>query len=100
MVQFLAQEDPLEEEMATHSSVLAWRIPWQRSLVGPSSWSCKESDTTEVTEHTHKGTLVATNTKLLEHVLKTPIMGSNMSSGPPLWAKSCPPPAQIYMLQS
>ena len=27
-VQFLAQEDPLEEEMATHSSMLAWRIPW------------------------------------------------------------------------
>ena len=24
----LGQEDPLEEEMATHSSVLAWRIPW------------------------------------------------------------------------
>ena len=27
-VQFLGQEDPLEEGMATHSSVLAWRIPW------------------------------------------------------------------------
>ena len=27
-VQFLAQEDPLEEGMATHSSILAWRIPW------------------------------------------------------------------------
>ena len=27
-VQFLGQEDPLEQEMATHSSVLAWRIPW------------------------------------------------------------------------
>ena len=26
--QFLGQEDPLEEEMATHSSILAWRIPW------------------------------------------------------------------------
>ena len=25
---FLGQEDPLEEEMATHSSVLAWEIPW------------------------------------------------------------------------
>ena len=31
-VRFLGQEDPLEEEMATHSSVLAWRIPW--SLAG------------------------------------------------------------------
>ena len=27
-VQSLAQEDPLEEEMATHSSILAWEIPW------------------------------------------------------------------------
>ena len=27
-VQFLGWEDPLEEEMATHSGILAWRIPW------------------------------------------------------------------------
>ena len=27
-VQSLGQEDPLEREMATHSSILAWRIPW------------------------------------------------------------------------
>ena len=27
-VQSLGQEDPLEEEMATHSSILAWRLPW------------------------------------------------------------------------
>ena len=27
-VQFLGQEDPLEEEMAIHSSILAWRTPW------------------------------------------------------------------------
>ena len=31
-VGFLGQEDPLEKEMATHYSILAWRIPW--SLVG------------------------------------------------------------------
>ena len=29
-VQSLSQEDPLEEEMATHSSILAWEIPWTR----------------------------------------------------------------------
>ena len=28
-VQSLGQEDPLEEGMATHSSILAWRIPWK-----------------------------------------------------------------------
>ena len=38
-VQSLDQEDPLEEEMATHSSVLAWRIHGQRSLVGYSPWN-------------------------------------------------------------
>ena len=38
--------NPLEEKRATHSSVLAWRIPWQRSLVGCSPWGHTESDTT------------------------------------------------------
>ena len=39
----------LEKEMATHSSVLAWRIPGTGSLVGCRLWGCTESDTTEVT---------------------------------------------------
>ena len=30
----LGQEDPLEEEMATHSSLLAWKIPWMEELGG------------------------------------------------------------------
>ena len=33
-VQSLGQEDPLEEGMATHSSILAWRIPWIEQLGG------------------------------------------------------------------
>ena len=37
-VQSLGQEDPLGKGMATHSSILAWRIPWQRSLSGYSPW--------------------------------------------------------------
>ena len=44
----LGQEDSLEKEMATHSSILAGRIP-QRSLVGYSPWGHKELDMTEVT---------------------------------------------------
>ena len=41
-VQFLDQEDPLEKEMAIHSSILAWRIPWtERSLAGYSPWGPK-----------------------------------------------------------
>ena len=39
----------LEKEMATQSSVLAWRIPGMRSLVGCHLWGRTESDTTEVT---------------------------------------------------
>ena len=39
----------LEKEMATHYSVLAWRIPGMGSLVGCCLWGCTESDTTEVT---------------------------------------------------
>ena len=46
-VQSLHWEDPLEKEVATHSSILAWRIHGQRSLMGCSSWGHKESDTTE-----------------------------------------------------
>ena len=33
-VQYLGQEHPLEEGMATHSSILAWRIPWTEELDG------------------------------------------------------------------
>ena len=33
-VQSLGQEDPLEEGMATHSSILAWRIPWTEEADG------------------------------------------------------------------
>ena len=39
----------LEKEMATYSSVLAWRIPWMGSLVGCRLWGHTESDTTEAT---------------------------------------------------
>ena len=43
----LGREDPLEKEMATHSSILAWRIPWMEELGGLQSTGRKESDTTE-----------------------------------------------------
>ena len=44
-VQSLGLEDPLEKEMATHSSTLAWRVPWTEEPGSP--WGHKESDTTE-----------------------------------------------------
>ena len=37
-VQYPGQEDSLEEEMATHSNILAWEIPSKRSLAGYSPW--------------------------------------------------------------
>ena len=68
-VQSLGWEDPLEKEMATHSSILAWRILWteepgrlvsvpkefhgQRILADYSTWGCKESDMTEPHTCTH-----------------------------------------------
>ena len=36
-VQSLGREDPLKEEMATHSSILAWKIPWTEEPDGPQS---------------------------------------------------------------
>ena len=53
-VRSLGREDPLEKEMVTHSSILAWRIPWkekpdrlQSTGIGYSPRGRKESDTTE-----------------------------------------------------
>ena len=46
---FTFQFHALEKEMATHSSVLAWRIPGTGSLMGCRLWGRTESDTTEAT---------------------------------------------------
>ena len=45
-VQSLGWEDPLEKEMATHSTILAWRIPWTEELDRLQSMGWQESDTT------------------------------------------------------
>ena len=42
-IQFLGWEDSLEEEMATHSSILAWKIPWTEEPGGPQSKASKET---------------------------------------------------------
>ena len=47
-VQSLGWEDPLEKEMAIHSSPIAWKIPWtEEPGVGYSPWGRQESETTE-----------------------------------------------------
>ena len=43
----------LKEGMATHSSMLAWRIPWTEEPVGYSPWGRKVSETTEATVYAH-----------------------------------------------
>ena len=61
-VRSLGREDPLEESMATHSSILAWRILQTEDPGGLQSiGSQKESDMTEATSHTH----TLTDTSLL-----------------------------------
>ena len=45
-VRSLGREDPLEKEMATHSSILAWEIPWMEEPGGLQSMGCQELDTT------------------------------------------------------
>ena len=50
----LGQEDPLEEEVATYSSILAWKFHGQRNLVGYSPWVCKSVRYDWVTKTTIK----------------------------------------------
>ena len=57
----LGQEDPLEEEMTTHSSILAWKIPWTEDSGGPQSmglqrighnWACTKHNVHFICEKT------------------------------------------------
>ena len=50
-VQSLCQEDPLKKEMATHSSILAWRVPWTEESARLQAMESQESDTTERLNH-------------------------------------------------
>ena len=53
-VQSLGWEDFLEKEIASHSGILAWRIPWTEEPGGYSPQSGEKQDTTEVTWHVQK----------------------------------------------
>ena len=54
-VQPLGWENPVEEGMETHSSIIAWKIPWleEHGLGSCSPWGHKESDTTDRLTNTH-----------------------------------------------
>ena len=64
-IQPLDQEDPLEEDMATHSSILVRRIPWTEEPGGLQSKGVQK-DTTEVTYHTHTHPKNSVNWHVLE----------------------------------
>ena len=53
MVRSLGQKDPLEEEMATHSSILAWKIPWTAEPGGLESTGSQVLAMTEGHTHTY-----------------------------------------------
>ena len=50
-VQSLGQEGPLEKEMATHSTILAWRIPWTKEPGGLQSVGSQDLDMTWQLDH-------------------------------------------------
>ena len=47
----LSLEDPLQKEMATHSSILAWEIPWTEEPGGDNPWGHKRGGHNLVTKH-------------------------------------------------
>ena len=55
-VRSLGWEDPLEKEMATHSSILAWEIPWTEEPGGLQSMGLQELDMTKRLNHTSSDT--------------------------------------------
>ena len=81
----LGWEDPLQEGMAIHCSVLAGECQGQRSLLGSSSWGCKELDMTEVTEH--KPAFSQANVKEQGRCTEslTPGLTASSTSLPPGW---------------
>ena len=76
-VQSLGQEDPLEKEMATHYSILAWKIPWWKILGVYSPWGCKELDNT--TEWLHFTYEVTKSWTQLGNWTRTALRPSNLA---------------------
>ena len=64
-VRSLGHKDPLQKEMATQSSILAWKVTWRGEPGGPQSMGHKEMD---MTEHTHPQ---ACSMKEEEEILET-----------------------------
>ena len=86
-VRSLGQEDPLEKEMATHSSTLAWKIPWTLEHGTLQSWGRKELDTTERLHFTYTS-----------HLTWTPVFNPASTSHLPITQHSCVPLHGSFLL--
>ena len=95
----LRWEDPLEKGMATHSSILAWRIPCtEKSLAGYGAWGCKDSHMTERLTHN-----VITSQKIILKVELQGFPGGLVGKNPPANAgdtSSIPGPGRFHMPRS
>ena len=69
-VQSLGQEDPLEKEKTTYSSILAWRIPWMEDLEGYSPWGHKRVRHYLVTKQQQSKGVVAVEADIQHSSLK------------------------------
>ena len=89
-VQSLGWEDPLEKDMATHSSILAWRIPWTEEPDGLQSMESQRDGHDWATSHTHGMINIWGITKLFPKVAaQCHILTSNiLHMLPHLWLSS------------
>jgi len=89
-VQSLGGKDSLEKETATHSRNLAWRAPWQRSMVGYNLWDGKESDRTErltlsLSPYTHTITMTQHKNSLSEMGRNSALCWDSGIQNPRFW---------------
>ena len=93
-VQFLGQEDPLEEEMATHSSVLAWRIPGMGEPGGLEPMGSQRGRHDLLTQHsTHAPAPLLNSAEIalaIRHLLKNPCLRSASTEPDPRQKDLCP----------
>ena len=82
-VRSLGREDPLEEGMAAHSSILAWRIPMDREAWWATVHGVSESDTTEATEHK------CTHPDIVLLCIGSSLLGSQASCLGPCHSRPC-----------